>query len=164
MTTVTETCNVEKCQKPRKVRDYCGAHYQSLLKSGQISKISEQRRSEISRKSGSWVRPFLQCVISGCEKKSETNRLCSKHKTFYSRFGLTAVQIQMILDIRKCESCGCTDRPICIDHDHSCCSGSKTCGLCIRGILCTSCNAGMGLLGDNLESLLKAVDYLSRVN
>jgi hypothetical protein len=32
----------------------------------------------------------------------------------------------------------------------------------IRGLLCHSCNTGIGKLGDNLEGLQKAVSYLER--
>lgn len=40
-----------------------------------------------------------------------------------------------------------------IDHDHS--TGN------LRGHLCSGCNSGLGLLGDNLEGLEKAVLYLT---
>lgn len=49
-----------------------------------------------------------------------------------------------------------------IDHDHSCCSGRKSCGKCIRGLLCQRCNAGLGHFGDNRESLRKAISYLEK--
>jgi hypothetical protein len=48
-----------------------------------------------------------------------------------------------------------------IDHDHACCSSSKkTCGSCIRGILCANCNRGLGAFKDNLKLLDAAKFYL----
>jgi hypothetical protein len=41
-----------------------------------------------------------------------------------------------------------------VDHDHSCCSGNKSCGKCIRGLLCGGCNALVGML----EIILKDVE------
>lgn len=44
-----------------------------------------------------------------------------------------------------------------VDHDHSCCIESFSCGECIRGILCDRCNKVLGLLQEN-ENLLP--DYM----
>lgn len=51
-----------------------------------------------------------------------------------------------------------------IDHNHACCPGVKTCGKCIRGLLCYKCNTILGYVDDNKE-LLKVmlkniIDYL----
>lgn len=50
-----------------------------------------------------------------------------------------------------------------IDHDHACCSGVKSCGKCIRGILCIPCNHGLGSFRDSPTSLRTAADYLDRI-
>lgn len=46
-----------------------------------------------------------------------------------------------------CDFCGKTlyrqSRP-CIDHDHRCCPGDVSCGKCVRGIVCSRCNTGIG--------------------
>ena len=49
-----------------------------------------------------------------------------------------------------------------IDHDHTCCEGRYSCGKCVRGILCGSCNRGLGHFKDNAESLKSAVKYLEK--
>jgi hypothetical protein len=52
-------------------------------------------------------------------------------------------------------------RRLCIDHDHSCCpANAKSCGKCIRGILCPPCNQALGLLLDDESSLKRAIEYL----
>ena len=47
-----------------------------------------------------------------------------------------------------------------VDHDHSCCPGTKTCGQCIRGLLCSSCNTALGLLDDDIDHLVRSILYL----
>jgi len=50
------------------------------------------------------------------------------------------------------EGKGNRDR-LCVDHCHE--TGE------VRGILCWSCNAGLGKLGDTVEALERAIRYLS---
>lgn len=48
-----------------------------------------------------------------------------------------------------------------IDHDHACCSGrGRSCGKCIRGLLCISCNASLGGFRDDPDILRAAIVYL----
>lgn len=53
-----------------------------------------------------------------------------------------------------------------IDHDHTCCPGSRSCGNCVRGILCEGCNLQIG----QVEALTQKVplnalfSYLSRTH
>lgn len=47
-----------------------------------------------------------------------------------------------------------------IDHDHDCCPGNRSCGKCVRGILCHNCNTALGLMKDSKEDLKKLIEYL----
>lgn len=56
------------------------------------------------------------------------------------------------------------DKKICVDHDHSCCIGSRTCGECIRGLLCDKCNRGLAHFEDNPAYFRNAIMYLEKKN
>ena len=43
---------------------------------------------------------------------------------------------------------------LCVDHNHD----SNE----VRGLLCHHCNTGLGLLGDNVQTLQNAIDYLRK--
>jgi hypothetical protein len=51
-------------------------------------------------------------------------------------------------------------RNLAVDHDHHCCPGEKSCGQCVRGILCSNCNCGLGSLKENKNLLRSAINYL----
>lgn len=63
------------------------------------------------------------------------------------------------LTANGCQACGGYDG-ISVDHDHSCCPGSVTCGKCVRGALCRSCNTALGLLNDSAARLDQLARYL----
>jgi hypothetical protein len=49
-----------------------------------------------------------------------------------------------------------------VDHDHACCPGGSSCGKCVRGLLCSTCNSALGLLGEDTGTLHRAAGYLDR--
>jgi hypothetical protein len=53
-------------------------------------------------------------------------------------------------------------RRLSIDHDHSCCPGQKSCGKCVRGLLCISCNHALGQVNDDIKILKNMIDYLNK--
>lgn len=75
-----------------------------------------------------------------------------------------------LLHNSSCDICGMNmldptrrKRPtLVVDHDHECCSGSYSCGKCVRGFLCASCNMALGQVGDRLETLRLFTAYLER--
>lgn len=51
------------------------------------------------------------------------------------------------------------ERRLHIDHDHSCCKRrGKSCGKCVRGLLCARCNMLMGIF----EEIVRSGDWIER--
>jgi hypothetical protein len=84
-------------------------------------------------------------------------------------YGLTVEQYDKMLDAQHGLCSICANPPeegkyLSVDHDHSCCAGAKSCGKCVRELLCPKCNAGIGALGDDPVLLENAIAYLERTN
>lgn len=65
----------------------------------------------------------------------------------------------------RCATCN-TDSPgdrgesWSIDHDHRCCPGKGSCGRCVRGLLCSSCNLAIGQTKDSPDLLRAMAAYI----
>lgn len=121
-----------------------------------------------------------QCICEICKEpflaKMRTAKYCLKCKSpqgevrysrieqMYRRFDIRPSDFEFMLQSQgsRCGICQSDDpgksntgktKGWCVDHDHS--TGQ------IRGILCDRCNRGIGLLGDSLEGLERAVQYLT---
>ena len=78
------------------------------------------------------------------------------HEAMRRKFRLTESEYETLMSNDNCQIC---DRDIsnekkCIDHCHY---KEK-----IRGVLCNNCNTALGLIGDNVSTLSRMIDYLSR--
>jgi hypothetical protein len=86
----------------------------------------------------------------------------TKNSMLKSKYNLTLDDYHNLLDQQggKCACCGTTDPrgkgTFHVDHCHE--TGH------IRGLLCHSCNVGIGHLGDNLQGILQAAMYLSKTS
>lgn len=49
-----------------------------------------------------------------------------------------------------------------VDHDHACCPKGRSCGACIRGLLCSNCNVLLGHAKDDTAILQAAIAYLGQ--
>ena len=74
-------------------------------------------------------------------------------------YGITQVEEQALHadQLGCCKICGIEEKytsgqKLCVDHDHD--SGA------VRGLLCSKCNAAIGLLQDSSEFTIKATTYL----
>ena len=87
--------------------------------------------------------------------KRGTRNVCIKCRNFHQNIASRGKR-KWLKEGKKipnnCDCCGKTTDEVVFDHDH------KT--FEHRGWLCHQCNQGIGLLGDNISGLQKAVRYL----
>lgn len=95
-------------------------------------------------------------------------RKCNRDKHRLANYGMTWDQYQAMLTAQDggCAICGqrcSTGRLLAVDHDHACCpEASRSCGRCVRGLLCNACNQGVGKFEDDPMRLRAAATYLER--
>lgn len=146
-------CSVRECDKPAETlkRGIC-ANHRALFDRGRKYPTKDSQASQ------------KDCTITGCFNKIQSSGLCNKHCVKKTIYRLSAMQLDMLYRRGKCDSCGDSLElgEMMIDHDHACCGTKRTCGQCVRGILCGACNAGLGSFGDDTRRLVSAIAYLER--
>lgn len=86
--------------------------------------------------------------------------------TLFRKHKLTPERLEAMLETQqnRCPICSVEfiGYSFAVDHDHSCCSGNWGCEKCVRGLLCITCNSGIGFLQDNVDIVRNAVTYLEK--
>jgi hypothetical protein len=85
-----------------------------------------------------------------------------KWRRLKATYNLTKKQFLDLVNQQQgcCAICKNPTQDWCVDHDHACCPGDKSCGRCIRGLLCVHCNTGLGYFKDNITALIAAAHYI----
>jgi hypothetical protein len=79
----------------------------------------------------------------------------TRHYHLRRRYGLGVDEVEAMVEAQGGRCAVCRERPAeHVDHDHL--TGT------VRGVLCFSCNGGLGLFRDQADVMRKAIDYLER--
>lgn len=83
-----------------------------------------------------------------------------RNKNLLKLYGISLFQFDEMLSGQGglCFICNIASEKWIVDHDHACCPGKKTCGQCVRWILCYKCNAM--LTQDDPKILRRAAELL----
>lgn len=97
----------------------------------------------------------------------ETEIPASRERHLRERYGVTVDEFNAKLRAQDYECAVChadfgPDNPGFFDHLHACCPGRKSCGKCLRDVLCRGCNVSLGNVQDNATTLLGLIQYLTR--
>ena len=110
-------------------------HYQQSYKGKPL-----QSKRNVKQYNSKYV--GIYCAISFCARQAESKSLCGYHATTAWKMGLdTQGIVELFGDNPECSNPNCSiTNDLMIDHDHSCCPEQRSCGKCIRGLLCRGCN------------------------
>lgn len=179
------TCATAKCDRRAHARGLCKTCYGRLWRSGQLQpelpfdihsltrvdvetsmatcaicgpvkiRIRAGRRGHecmtvrAERRRGQRSTPGLKGVVTPEDRRRWKYKITGEeYSAMVDRQGGRCAICQAVADLS-------------VDHDHSCCPGTSTCGGCIRGLLCTFCNRGLGSFRDDHAALLRAAEYLA---
>lgn len=74
-------------------------------------------------------------------------------KVVATKYGCSIDEARQLLSASRCEICD-KEEDLVVDHDHN--TGR------LRGRLCKSCNTGLGMFGERVESFQRAIGYLTK--
>lgn len=96
----------------------------------------------------------------------ERNKEDQKLKAIERNYNITSsTYLRMVDDQQgRCAICSVeSNLPLHIDHDHTCCpEKSRSCGKCVRQLLCGNCNNMLGRAFDSTKILESAANYLRK--
>lgn len=127
------------------------------------------------KKSGWYCRPCANVRANNYRLNSPDAYLNNKLWTFYR---IRLADFRQMLDEQGgcCAACrkqpdprrnGIAGTGLVIDHDHSCCpgtrmNGGRICGKCVRGLLCQQCNVALGMVNDSTDQLQALIAYVEQ--
>lgn len=152
-------CIFEGCGGKAVARGLCNGHVKQECRGQELRPLDPKRASTKPLKTKPQPGEEI-CPVPGCERiwYSRTG-LCRSHYSKKRKFSLSTEQVVTLP--QECEVCGGSDK-LHVDHDHNCCSGAGSCGKCVRGVLCSSCNWALGNVKDKVSTLQGLIEYLQK--
>lgn len=161
-------CAFDGCSRRPVAKLLCHAHRKqqmtgkplSPLKPKIVRRTSEDVRAEVSRGfktcagkiSCGRALPLDAFYALSSGRYFSHCKECGSKGSILRLYGLTREQWNELFDRQGqcCAICG-TDDPVhakgwATDHSHKCCPGQKSCGKCVRAILCQKCNTTVGFI------------------
>lgn len=169
--TTAKPCAFKGCTNDAYSGPLCSGHYQQKRQNKELTPLRRKMKSTTRDSQGR--KNCYRClrwldVSEFYPAKRNTDGLSSDCATCskLARYNITRDQYDALMARQGggCAICGGTNdngTALHVDHDHSCCPDRKrSCGACVRGLLCEDCNRVLGMMQDDVKRLRKAADYL----
>jgi len=173
-------CRVTSCKEPGVAKNLCASHYKKVKRYGSVrsplslrEKLAKAKKSFCPKcnkikkikefyqdKSTAWGWSTYCKLCISMLSKSKRSRYKDRLSNSYLNklYGISLKEYNEILLSQNgvCDICKNENgaKKLGVDHCHR--TGN------IRGLLCDSCNKGLGMFRDNPDLLRRAIDYLSR--
>jgi hypothetical protein len=169
-------CSFDGCERPRSCKGLCASHYAQQRKGNPLTPLNDRvnprgRDADGNKRCATCKRwkplPEFRAVARTADGLDSRCITCAHDLSIRKLYGIRADQYAVLLEAQGggCAICGGSNesgRAMAVDHDHACCPGSRACGNCVRGLLCSNCNMGIGLLKDSPDLMRSAASYLER--
>lgn len=108
--------------------------------------------------------PGPRCT-SHHKEELRRRRLANAARRVQTTYGIGEEQYQELLASQGGRCAGCrratgASKRLAVDHDHSCCPGPKSCGRCVRGLVCSTCNDVLAHFRDDPYAFERMASYL----
>lgn len=167
-------CSFDGCRRFATSEDaLCFAHRKQLAKRGRLARIAVRRkngaaleRDELGRKECGMCTEWLPLdAYPASPVQADGLASTCNHCRVFDTYGVTPTRHAEMLEAQRhvCAICAEPDpagKRLAVDHDHKCCRNARSCGKCVRGLLCGRCNPGIGYFRDDADRLRSAADYV----
>lgn len=103
---------------------------------------------------------YRECPIQHCDREVTRNGLCMQHGSIAYRMSVHEDDLQKIHEDFRCATCFEEGGVPNLDHDHECCPENGSCGECVRGAVCSSCNQLIARIERDIDTAKRIIDYL----
>ncbi|MDP4501044.1 endonuclease domain-containing protein [Nonomuraea turcica] len=169
-------CGVDGCGRKHNTAGYCYTHYVRLKNTGTVGSAQIRTykpttvRDEQGRKQCRTCRIWqpeteFQATRNCADGLNPRCKTCKRSDKLRANFGLSLAQYEALVAAQTgaCAICGDNQEILHVDHDHACCpTKGKSCGQCVRQLLCQWCNRAIGMFKDDPKLLRAAADYVER--
>jgi len=124
---------------------------------------NNRTKDKLAAKCKSCLREYLKTYVRRPESPEDIFR-----QRMRRHFNITPERYYEILEQQNYRCAICKrhvdefTRRLAVDHDHGCCPGDRSCGKCVRGLLCTACNTDVGRIEGGRLPLEELVAYVQK--
>ena len=184
-------CEFSGCDRTQVARGWCHTHYKQWSEGRKMEPHGtyQRRRGSAAERDSQGRKECQRCrewkpecrfyadarsidgfatVCRDCRKEESQRRApAARMRAIERHYNITASRYAEMLEEQggACALCGTTSpgsRDWHVDHDHACCpEAGRSCGKCVRALLCGRCNTRLGYIED-ADWFGKAQAYLSR--